>query len=65
MTAETKHVIEDFEALPDEAKREVLAEIIRISRDLEYPGVSEGELVSAADELFVQYDRREESRSAI
>ena len=59
MTAEAKHFIDDFEALPDEAKLEVLAEIIRISRNLDYPGISDGELVSAADEIFVQYDRRE------
>jgi hypothetical protein len=59
MTAEAKHFIDDFEALPDEAKREVLAEIIRISRDPEYPGVSDAELVAAADELFAEDDRRE------
>jgi hypothetical protein len=59
MTAEAKHVIEDFEALPEEEKREVLAEIIRMSRDLDYPALSDGELVSVADQLFAQYDRRE------
>lgn len=59
MTAEAKHVIEDFEALPEDEKREVLAEIIRMSRDLDYPALTDGELVSAADQLFAQYDRRE------
>jgi len=59
MTAEAKHFIEDFEALPDEAKREVLAAIIRISSDLEYPGISDEELVAAASEVFAEYDRRE------
>jgi hypothetical protein len=52
MTAEAKHVIEDFEALPAEAKREVLAEIIRMSRDLDYPAISNGELVSVVDQLL-------------
>lgn len=59
MTAEAEHVIEDFEALPEDAKREVLAAIIRMSRDLDYPPISDSELVSAADQLFAQYDRRE------
>jgi hypothetical protein len=59
MTAEARHFIEDFTALPEEAKREVLAEIIRMSRDLDYPAISDGELLSVADEIFTQYDRRE------
>ncbi|HXA20628.1 MAG TPA: hypothetical protein VN380_26855 [Thermoanaerobaculia bacterium] len=59
MTVEAKHFIEDFSALPDESKREVLAEIIRMSRNLDYPEISEGELLSVADEIFKQYDRRE------
>jgi len=44
--------------IPEDAKREVLAEI-RLSRDLDYPGVSDRELVSVADQLFAEYDRRE------
>jgi hypothetical protein len=59
MTAEARHFIEDFAALPEETKREVLAEIIRMSRDLDYPSISDGELLSVADEIFTQYDRRE------
>jgi hypothetical protein len=59
VTAQGKHIIEEFEALPDAAKREVLAELIRTSRFIEYPQVSDDELFSAADELFLEYDRRE------
>lgn len=59
MTAQGKHIIEEFQALPDAAKREVLAELIRTSRFIDYPPVSDDELVSAADEVFLQYDRRE------
>jgi hypothetical protein len=59
VTAETKHIIEDFESLPDPQKREVLAELIRISRHLDYPAVSDDELVVAADAVFLEYDRRE------
>lgn len=59
MTAQGKHIIEEFEALPDSAKREVLAELIRTARFIDYPSVSEDELLSASDELFLDYDRRE------
>jgi len=48
MTAEAKHIVDDFRALPDPAKREVLAEL-----------VSEDELLVAADDVFLAYDKRE------
>ena len=59
MTSEAKHFIQDFEALPDPAKREVLAELIRLSRHLDYPRITDDELVSTANEIFSEYDRRE------
>jgi hypothetical protein len=59
VTAEAKHLVEKFEALPDSAKREVLAELLRMSRNLDYPEMSGDELTSAADELFLEYDRPE------
>ena len=59
MTAEAKHNIEDFGALPDATKREVLAELLRLSRHLDYPAVSDDELLAAADEVFRGYDERE------
>jgi hypothetical protein len=59
MTAVGKELVETFEALPDLEKREVLADILRISRGLEYPTMSEDELVSVADAMFSAYDREE------
>lgn len=59
VTAQAKHIIEDFGALPDQEKREVLAELIRMARHLDYPAVSDDELLSAADDVFREYDRRE------
>jgi hypothetical protein len=61
VTADAKHIIEDFGALPDPAKREVLAELLRISCYMDYPEVSDDELLSAADDVFLDYDRRETS----
>jgi hypothetical protein len=61
VTAEAKHIIDDFGALPDPAKREVLSELLRISRHLDYPPLADEELLAVADELFLDYDRRESS----
>jgi len=60
MTAEAKHIVEDFRALPDAAKREVLAELVRISAHIDYPAMSDDELVAAANEVFLSYDAREQ-----
>jgi hypothetical protein len=59
VTSDAEHLIADFGALPDPAKREVLAELIRMSRDLDYPAMSDDELVAVADEALLEYDRRE------
>jgi len=50
----------DFEALPAPPKREVLAELIGMSRDLDYPAISDDELLASANEVFLTYDRRPE-----
>ena len=59
MTADARHIIDDFEALPDGEKQEVLARLIRIARDIEYADLRDDDLTAAADEIFLDYDRRE------
>jgi len=59
MTAAAAHIIEDFEALPEPEKREVLARLLRIASHLDYGPISEEELLVSADELFLAYDREE------
>jgi hypothetical protein len=54
MTADAKQLIDDFRTLPDLVKREVLAELVRISGHIEYPEMSEEELVSAANDTFLK-----------
>jgi hypothetical protein len=56
MTADAKHVIEEFEALPDATKQEVLAELLRIA---DYGDVTDDELRHAADKIFVMMDEEE------
>ena len=59
MTAAGKHIVDDFESLPDAEKREVLANLLRISRSIEYPEISDEELVTSANAVFLEYDRQE------
>ena len=59
MTSTGKHVVDDFEALPDGEKREVLVRILTISKDIDYPEIGDEELLAAADQVFLDYDRRE------
>lgn len=61
MTAAAEHFIEDFEALPEPEKRDVLAKLLRIAAHLDYGPISEEELVAATDALFVAYDAEESS----
>lgn len=58
MTAAVAHIIEDFEALPETEKREVLAKLLQIASQ-EYGPISDEELISATDALFVAYDAEE------
>ena len=58
MTAEAKHIVDDFQALPDTAKREVFAELVRIADGVDDPAISEAELLAAANDVFLAYDER-------
>jgi hypothetical protein len=57
MSAEARSVIEEFRSLPGAEQREVLTELVRIA---DFPPVGDDELASAANEVFLDYDRREQ-----
>jgi hypothetical protein len=59
MTAEAKHLIEEFAALPDAMKQEVLAELLRLANDSDYGDITDDELRHAADKIFVMMDEEE------
>jgi predicted HAD superfamily phosphohydrolase len=61
MTAAAEHFIEDFEALPEPEKREVLAKLLQIASYMDYGPISEEELLASADEIFVALDREEQT----
>jgi hypothetical protein len=60
MTKAAQRFIETFEALPDDDKQAVVVEILRRTAAEDYPSLDEAELVLAADQVFLDLDRREE-----
>ena len=60
MTKAARHLIETFESLPDDDKRVVTLAILRQSAVEENAPLDEAELILAADQVFLDLDRREE-----
>ncbi|MGA9922128.1 MAG: hypothetical protein WBQ29_01925 [Isosphaeraceae bacterium] len=59
MSTTVRLVLESFERLGASDKREVLDEIIRRSRDLDWPPLDDEPIDRIADEAFLEYDLRE------
>jgi hypothetical protein len=59
MTLAAKKVLEDFDALPDQERAEVLAELLRRAALAHHDLPEDTDLTAAADRLFVELDRRE------
>ncbi len=59
MTPEVRQILQSFEMLSDAAKREAASEIIRRSLQLESPPLSDEDLVSIAEQVFLDLDRSE------
>ena len=59
MGAPAENVIETFDQLPEAEKREVAATILRRTLEIEFPPLSDDELVLSAEESFLELDRRE------
>ncbi len=59
MTRAAKQVIDSFEALAEQDKRDVLAQLLRRLIDSPYVLPTDEELTHAADSVFQEYDRGE------
>ena len=59
MSTSIQHILDSFDRLPEPEKRELAAEIIRRTAKLEFPALTDEELVLAAEELFLEFDKRE------
>ena len=62
MTQEARRFLEEFDALQDRDRAEVLAELLRRVAMAPHDLPDPDDLTAAADGLFVELDRREQSR---
>ena len=60
MTHAAKKLLEEFEALPDDVRSEVVAELVRRVAFSAHDLPADIDLVAAADHLFLELDRREQ-----
>ncbi|HVB39390.1 MAG TPA: hypothetical protein VNE83_00720 [Terriglobales bacterium] len=61
MTRATEQILAEFEALPDQERSELMAEMARRVAHAPHDVPSNEDLIAAADELFGDLDRRERS----
>jgi hypothetical protein len=59
VTEAARRLLEAFQTLPDLDRREVLAALLRDTTRTPYPAPSDDDLTAAADEVFLDLDRRE------
>jgi hypothetical protein len=60
MTRAAQEILQTFDELPEDDKQEIAVEILRRT-PVDYPELSDSDLVFAADQIFLELDRREES----
>lgn len=59
MTRATEELLEEFEALPEQERSELIAELARRVAHAPHDGPSDDDLLAVADRLFVELDQRE------
>jgi len=59
MTKSVKALLESFDQLPDDQKREAASEILRRSVRFSLPPLDDEVLIEVADRLFLELDKRE------
>jgi hypothetical protein len=59
MDTQAQNLLTTFDALPERVRYEVAVEILRRTKDLDLPNLTDEDLVAAADALFLELDERE------
>jgi hypothetical protein len=59
MTAQVQAILQSFDQLADDDKRELMIQLVRRSLSLDAPLLSDEQLVEAADQVFLQFDQNE------
>ena len=61
MTRATQRLLDEFEALPNEDRAELVAELLRRTALAPHEVPADDDLVAAADRLFAELDRHEQA----
>ncbi len=59
MTAAVQRILEDYDHLADPDKRELAAEVLRRAVHLDFPPLTDDELLQIAEDRFLDLDRNE------
>jgi hypothetical protein len=59
MSTTAQQLLAYFDALPETVKFEVAFEILRRTKDFEFPPLTDDELIANAEAMFLELDRRE------
>ena len=59
MTTDIKEILNTFDLLPDNDKRDLASEILRRTVHFDFPPLTDEELIQSAEKLFLDLDRRE------
>jgi hypothetical protein len=62
--ADVQAILDSFERLAEQERRDVLARLLVRVRDLDWPPIEEDALDQIAAESFAMYDREEEEKEA-
>ena len=61
MTQAAQKLLDEFDALPDKDRAELVAELLRRTAFAPHDLSQDDDLVASADRLFVELDRQEQS----
>lgn len=59
MNANAQTILSSFDLLPPAAKQEVAFEILRRTKDFNFPPLTNDELIANAEAVFLELDQRE------
>ncbi len=63
MTTDIKEILNTFEHLSENDKKDLASEILRRTVKFDFPPLTDEDLIQSAEKLFLELDRRE-SKSA-
>jgi hypothetical protein len=59
MSTDIKEILNTFDLLPDNDKKDLASEILRRTIHFDFPPLTDEELIQSTEKLFLDLDRRE------